>query len=420
MSAANSTPPDPASKPSTHTDNPPALVNPPATTKSGKRTKPYREFPLTPHPSGRWCKKIRGRLHYFGPIADPDGAVAKYLAQKDDLHAGRTPREQTGAVTVKDAVNAFLAAKESLRDSGELSPRTYTDYEDACREVCRVINNGRLLTDLRPDDFTNLRKRLAKKWGHYRVGKTVQYTRSLFKYAYDVEMIDKPLRFGPDFKRPSKKTIRLHRASQGAKLFTAAEIHALLAIAGPQLKAMILLGINCGFGNSDCGTLPRSAVNLDTGWLDFPRPKTGVDRRAALWPETVQAIRYALAKRPTPKSAADAEFVFITKFGKSWAKDVADSPITKEVRKLLNRAGISGHRNFYTLRHTFRTEADGTKDQVAVNYIMGHESEHMSTVYRERIDDERLQSVAEHVRRWLFGMGPRQGADIPGAVVPEA
>ena len=69
---------------------------------------------------------------------------------------------------------------------------------------------------------------------------------------------------------------------------------------------MILLGLNCGFGNSDCATLPRSALDLDGGWVNYHRPKTGIARRVPLWPETVEALHEALAKRPEPKNPADA------------------------------------------------------------------------------------------------------------------
>jgi integrase len=72
------------------------------------------------------------------------------------------------------------------------------------------------------------------------------------------------------------------------------------------------------------------------------------------------------------------------------------------MRKLLNKTGINGHRNFYTLRHTFRTVADEAKDQPAADFIMGHEVPHMSSVYRETISDDRLRAVADHVRAWLF------------------
>jgi len=86
---------------------------------------------------------------------------------------------------------------------------------------------------------------------------------------------------------------------------------------------------------------------------------------------------------------------------------VADSSLTGEVRKLLRKLGINGHRNFYTLRHTFRTVADESKDQPAVDFIMGHEVAHMSSVYRETISDARLRAVADCVHGWLFSETPK-------------
>jgi hypothetical protein len=76
---------------------------------------------------------------------------------------------------------------------------------------------------------------------------------------------------------------------------------------------MILLAINCGYGNADVGTLPLSAVNLAGGWVNYPRPKAAIDRRAKLWPETIAALKAAIAGRPVPKDRADARLVFVTK-----------------------------------------------------------------------------------------------------------
>jgi integrase len=373
-------------------------------TPPAKPAKPYPDFPLYAHAAGYWAKKIRGKVYYFGSWHDPDAALDKYNAQKDDLHAGHTPRPDAEALTVKAAVNEFLNAKQELVKSGELSPRTWEGYERAGDEVTAAFGKGRLVSDLRPDDFTRLREKMARKWGLCRLGNTVQYVRSLFRYAFEAELIDRPVRFGPLFVKPSKKTFRIERAKTGPKLFTREEIRLLLAAAGTQLQAMILLACNAGFGNADCAMLPLSALDLDGGWINFPRPKTGVERRVPLWQETVEALRAALARRAQPKHAADAQLVFITKHGLAWGKDTSDNPISKETSKLLHALRINGRKGFgfYTIRHIFRTVADEAKDQPAVDHIMGHESPHMSSVYRETISDARLKAVADHVHAWLF------------------
>src|SRR5262249_58805200 len=140
--------------------------------KPAKPEKPSPDFPLFAHAAGVWAKKIRGKLHYFGPWADPDGALAKYLEQKDDLHAGKKPRETSGeGTTVKDVCNRFLTAKLARVEGGELSRRTWQDYKEACDEIITAFGKGRLATDLGPDDFAALRQRMAQRWGPHRLSK---------------------------------------------------------------------------------------------------------------------------------------------------------------------------------------------------------------------------------------------------------
>lgn len=65
--------------------------NPGKPEKSGK---PHPDFPLCRHSRGYWCKKVKGKLHYFGKVAeDPNGqkALERWLAEKDNLLAGRKP-----------------------------------------------------------------------------------------------------------------------------------------------------------------------------------------------------------------------------------------------------------------------------------------------------------------------------------------
>jgi integrase len=191
-------------------------------------------------------------------------------------------------------------------------------------------------------------------------------------------------------------------------MFDAAELREILGAADTPLNAMILLGINGGLGQADLAALPISAVDFGSALLNYPRQKTAIPRRIPLWPETVAALRNAVESRPRPKLEADRELAFMTKYGFRWVrtneKGTSIDSVGWEFRKLLVRLGLKRPRiGFYALRHTFETIGGDSKDQVAVDHIMGHARDDMASLYRERISDERLRAVTEHVRRWLWG-----------------
>ena len=180
------------------------------------------------------------------------------------------------------------------------------------------------------------------------------------------------------------------------------------------LKAMILLGINCGFGNTDVASLPQSSVDLESRWCDFPRSKTEVNRRVPLWPETTAALRNALAVRPEPRDSDDSNLFFVTRQRNRFVRVreskttpgryVTIDAVARRFGPLIRKCGVNGRKGlgFYTLRHVFETIAGESRDQVAVNAIMGHVDGSMAGVYRERISDERLIKVTDVIHDWLF------------------
>jgi integrase len=77
--------------------------------------------------------------------------------------------------------------------------------------------------------------------------------------------------------------------------------------------------------------------------------------------------------------------------------------IAARFERLLNRFELKREGlGFYTLRHIHRTIADGARDSVACDIIMGHTDGSMGATYRERVEDARLVAVANHVREWLM------------------
>lgn len=367
-------------------------------------------------------KKIRGKIHYFGrwgkrvngkmerlPGDGWQEALALYKAQADDLHAGKKPRttpDNEDGLSLRELCNRYWKAKYRKHKAGELSIRSLREYEQTTDLLIEFLGKDRLVEDLGADDFEELRADMAKRWGPVRLAKIVTQVKGVFKFAYDNHLIDRPIRYGSEFQKPGKAVLRRHKAENGNKSYNAEEIRQLIEASSPPFDAMLLLAINAGLGNSDVGNLQKRHIDLEGGWLEYPRPKTGIERRAKLWPETVEALKVAIAQRSEPKDEADADCVFLTPHGR-WVRSTG-SGMTDNVhirfRRLARRIGVYRQGlSFYAIRHTFQSVADGARDPVAVKLVMGHTDNTMSGNYRQWVADENLQAVTDHVRQWLEG-----------------
>lgn len=395
----------------TYTDNKstrPAPDNKPG--KDGKSPKkPRKNFPLWPHPTGQWAKKINGTTYYFGRWADPDAAEEKYLRERDDLLAGRVPRDrEKSGETIGGLCKKFLEHKRSFLATKEISQRSVDDYDRICAKISVHFGEHRRVDDLTPEDLGRFRALLAENYGAVRLANEIIRARCVFKFAFDWGLIPSPVRYGGAFSKPKAAVLRRERQKKGKRLFTPDQICAMLKVANKPLKAMILLGINCGFGNEDCATLPLEVIDLKRGWIDYARPKTAVERACPLWHETLVALTDCLAERAKPATDEYEGLVFLTKSGLSWSDETHRNPITKETAKLLVKLGIKRPGlSFYALRHTFYTVSEYCKDKDALEYIMGHAADgtDMRPFYREATWISRLRSIVEHVHRWVFEPG---------------
>ncbi len=359
-------------------------------TKVTTKRQSRKDFPLTLRGDGRDQKKVHGRTFYF--VGTKQEALDEWLRVKDDILAGHDPRSKTGELTIRDLLNRFLTFKQGRVDCGELTQRSWNDYKKSCEHVKKIFGLTRLVETLGADDFTELRNHLANGRGPVTVRNETTRIRVLFKFAEDHDLVERPIRgIKIALKKPSKSVLRKERERNGGTtLFTPEQIHTLLETATPLFKSMILLGINCGLGNTDVANLLPENVELKTAWLSYPRPKTGIKRRAKLWNETVEAIEAV-------------GLPFKRKHGGKWV-GTSDNGLTNEFRKLLDKCDIRVRgMNFYRLRHTFRTVADETKDQPAIDLVMGHARDDMASNYRHGISDVRLEAIADHVHAWLFG-----------------
>jgi integrase len=298
--------------------------------------------------------------------------------------------------SLKSAIDRYLTALQRLRESGEVTRRHYGNMEWTLGKLSSAVSPARPIAGLTSDDFGVWRAALGKTNGPVSLGNHDRRVRAFLNWCKREKIIP-DLPAGDALRKPTRSQLRRARSAQGSRMFTPEEIRQLLVCAGPQLRAMILLALNAGLGNEELAQLRTHHVKGK--WLDYARPKTGIERRVPLWPETREAITAVI--RP------DDEVVFRTKYGNPWTpkgKMGVDSPISPKFTKLCKGVGVyKPGRGFYSLRHVCQTIGEESGDRAAIEYILGHAppADDMSAVYRERMAPQRLIRVVKYIRHWL-------------------
>jgi integrase len=373
--------------------------------KRQKPSKPRPDYPLYPGSNGQWIKRIGGKQYCFGPWRDPQAALAEYVKHRDYILANGCKMPDHAGYTVRDACNMFMQFKEDRLLSGEIRQRYFDNCLIDAKLVADVIGRDKQLDHLCSDDFAKLRSVIAtNKSGEPAAVSTIaarmSRCRAIVTFAIDEGMLQRPLRqvTGRAFDPPSLRAKRRDRRERPKKYIPADVLRDAIEHACPQIRAMTLLGVNGGFANSDCSTLLIDEVNFSTGFIDILRQKTTVPRRVPLWDRTQAALREVIDNH-----RGTLPNVFVTHFGNPWGTpEIRDCPIGAKFLRLLKKRGTyQPGRSFSALRHVFRTEAEAGRDKPAVDVIAGHADNSIASVYRERIDDERLFRITEIVEKWL-------------------
>ena len=358
--------------------------------------------PLWKHQAGYWCKKFRGQMIYFGSRwGTLDEALIEYRQFSVDPQQFIEPTTSNSqATTVEEVCNAFAHAKLKHAQRGSIAPQTYEDYKRSASKLADTLGRNTPVGELSPICFDRLIDIVSSSWGPTRIAKFVSHTKSIFVWAEKAEVINRKPNFGPDFMQPPYRARREARRHQ--EIYTKQEVRKLLGRADVAMTAMILLGLNGAMGNEDIAAFEFDHYNRKRKVIDYPRPKTGIERSIPLWPETVKAIDRAIRQRIQPRDESYAGRIFLTVTGRMFGGAVMDgnlvrrqSPITQAFRKLARQCSID--KTFYMFRHTFQTLADDTQDFTAVNRIMGHVLPGMRKHYVLNIPHHRLRAVVDYV-----------------------
>ncbi len=300
-------------------------------------------------------------------------------------------------LSAKELANRFLAAQRANWRNPQGTLKSYRDW------VGRFLKDHR---QLRVAEFTIERfaswKLSLKERGYSpeSINHYLSAVRAMFRFAEDTGLMDK----APKLKRVRNEP-KQRIGSAEKPIYSADDVRQLVSVANVQLKAMVMLALNCGFGPKDLHDLTWQ--DIKDGRITLPRSKTGVCQTYLIWPETqdlLDQVKERQVLRATRRSKRigihpNETHVFLTKFLHPWNKD----SIAEEFRKLCKKAGLPCY-GFYRLRHCASTAMSLVANPHIHRRFMRHSQLQQQVAYTHTPDAE-VDTAVMKAREKLLGLG---------------
>jgi len=366
--------------------------------KTLKRKTRSDKFPLTLHPSGQYCKKIKAKMYYFG--SDKKDALQRYLDQATYLHGHqKNSQKSTGDdMTLKQLCDMYLKYQYSKLQANDLTANHHNEQIGSLKKLMAFIGPNIHINNISTLDLQNYKRRIQKSGVSVcRLNLHVSILKALFHWARKNDILVNI----PNIDAVSRGNI----VHQERFTFDSEQINKLLFAADLKMRAMIWLGLNCGFGCTDCSELKWTDLDLVNARVKLPRRKTGILRDLPLWPETVDSLE---------KVPRTGKLVFYTSRGNPYmqtliradgngnGKYITLNSISTKFSRLIKKSGLDVPKGtgFYTLRRTAATIAARSGDPFAVQRLLGHADLQMATRYVQDVS-EQTDRVIENSRMYV-------------------
>jgi integrase len=372
--------------------------------------------------SGRgYYARINGKPRWIcGAAHTPEQAEAIYHRKAAQLTSGKNllpaPAKVIGIITLHYVLGRWLKDCQLLMDAGKMSASAFMQYRRSAKRIDAVAGEMPIET-VAPETAQGIFERISAEHGADAARRALAHLRTACRHAEDAG-ICAPVRLG---RKMLTKLMSSERGSMKWQLYTPGQVQAILAEVDrliregdgrsvpswTQVRAMILLALNGGYGAKELAELPRAVVDLERAHIDYRRGKTGAKHIVLLWPETVDALRAVLAVR------VQDDLVFRTRQGGRWCVSepklkqgkpgirITDH-VNERFTELVKPLGLKIRgQGFYKLKHLHCSIADRAGDPHATFTLAGHELPGSKGHY-VLVEEDRLRKVVEFIRAHLF------------------